>query len=182
MRYTELLLTSFGLSMDAFSAAVCRGTTLKKRAFPVGIVTALFFGIFQAIMPLTGYYLGNGFIASLERYSNHIAFVLLTVIGLKMIIESRAEDETESTFSIGQLFLLAVATSIDAMAVGLIFAVQGTKPFIPSAVIGAVTFAVSAVGVYIGRKFGAKWEKKAEIAGGVVLVLIGIKFLLDGIK
>ena len=184
MNYTELLLTSFGLSMDAFSASVCRGTSLKKCTFPVCIITALFFGIFQALMPIIGYLLGNGVMSELERYDGYIAFGVLAVLGAKMVFESHRDDEVkrECDYNIGQLLLLALATSVDAMAVGFPFSAQGTEPFIPSAVIGVITFAVSAFGVGIGRKAGEKCGNGAETTGGIVLILIGVKFLLEGIK
>lgn len=183
MGYAELFLTALGLSMDAFSAAVCRGTVLKKRVLFTGAVTALFFGSAQAIMPVIGYLLGNTFISQLERFDHWIAFVLLVLIGIKMIIEANFGDEEENVdeLSIGQLFLLAIATSIDAMAVGLLFSAQGTAPLFPSAVIGTVTFVISFAGVIIGSKFGSKFGRGAESAGGGVLILIGLKLLIDGI-
>jgi len=184
MGFTEILLTAFGLSMDAFSAAVCKGTAAGEKVFMKGMVTALLFGIFQAVMPLTGYLLGSGFMAQLERYDHWIAFLLLAVLGVKMIMEAHSEsgDKSGKTTNIWELLLLAIATSIDAMAVGLVFAANGTAPLLPSAVIGAVTFAVSFVGVIIGRKFGSHTGAKAEAAGGAVLILIGTKLLIDGIK
>ena len=182
MGLTEILLTAAGLSMDAFSAAVCKGTASRGRVIITALFTALMFGAFQAIMPLTGYILGSGFMSQLEKYDHWTAFILLAVLGVKMIIDARSENESSGGIAFPELLMLSVATSIDAMAVGLVFAANGTAPLFPSFVIGAVTFAVSFAGVLIGRKFGSDAGSKAETAGGAVLILIGVKLLLEGIK
>lgn len=186
MGITELVLLSVGLAMDAFSVSVCKGLSMKKLSYRDGLVIALFFGIFQAGMPLIGYFLGSRFADYISSFSHWVAFVLLGVIGGKMIFEAlHDEDETDEkvgfTLKIGELFVLAIATSIDALAVGIVFAAEGAHLALSVTMIGAITFALSFVGVVIGNKFGSRYEKKAEIAGGLILVLIGIKLLLDGL-
>lgn len=186
MGITELVLLSVGLAMDAFSVSVCKGLSMKKLSYRDGLIIALFFGIFQAGMPLIGYFLGSRFAGYISSFSHWVAFVLLGVIGGKMIFEAlHDEDETdgngEFTLKIGELFVLAIATSIDALAVGIVFAAEGAHLALSVTMIGAITFALSFLGVVIGNKFGSRYEKKAEIAGGSILVLIGIKLLLDGL-
>lgn len=186
MNLTELVLLSLGLAMDAFSVSVCKGLSMKKIDYKGAFLTALFFGVFQAGMPLIGYFLGSRFESFISQYSHWVAFILLGFIGGKMIFEvlrGGDDDEAESEYKlkIGELFVLAIATSIDALAVGVVFAAQKTPVVSSVIVIGAITFVMSLVGVGIGNRFGSKYEKKAEFAGGVVLVLIGTKLLLDGL-
>ena len=186
MGITELLLISLGLAMDAFSVSVCKGLSMKKLNLKGGVITALFFGVFQALMPMIGYFLGSRFADFISSFSHWVSFVLLAVIGGKMMIEAvRGGDEEESgkeySLDIKELFLLAVATSIDALAVGIVFAAEKTPVFSSVTVIGVVTFLLSLIGVYVGHRFGSKYEKKAELAGGAVLVLIGAKLLLEGL-
>ena len=186
MNLTELVLLSLGLAMDAFSVSVCKGLSMKKIDYKGAFLTALFFGVFQAGMPLLGYFLGSRFESFISQYSHWVAFILLGFIGGKMIFEvlrGGDDDEAESEYKlkIGELFVLAIATSIDALAVGVVFAAQKTPVVSSVIVIGAITFVMSLVGVGIGNRFGSKYEKKAEFAGGVVLVLIGTKLLLDGL-
>lgn len=186
MNLFELIMLSLGLAMDAFSVSVCNGLSMKTIDYKGSFLTALFFGAFQAGMPLIGFFLGSRFEQYISRYSHWIAFVLLGFIGGKMIFEvmhSGKDEETQQEYSlnIGELFVLAIATSIDALAVGVVFAAQKTPVISSVAVIGTVTFVTSLIGVAIGNRFGSKYEKKAEFAGGAVLVLIGVKLLLDGL-
>lgn len=186
MGITELVLLSVGLAMDAFSVSVCKGLSMKKLNLRYGFIIALFFGVFQAGMPLIGYFLGSRFAGFISSFSHWVAFALLGIIGAKMIFEAlHDEDETnkngEFSLKIGELFVLAVATSIDALAVGIVFAAAKAHLVLSVTMIGAITFVLSFVGVVIGNKFGSRYEKKAEIAGGLILVLIGIKLLLDGL-
>ena len=186
MGITELILLSLGLAMDAFSVSVCKGLSMKKINYGGALVTALFFGGFQAAMPLIGYFLGSRFEQYISRYSHWVAFVLLGFIGGKMIFEviRGGEDsgsESEYKLDIKELFILAIATSIDALAVGVVFAAQKDSILLSVTAIGVITFALSLAGVVIGNRFGSKYEKKAELAGGIVLVLIGTKLLLDGL-
>jgi putative Mn2+ efflux pump MntP len=186
MSITELLLISVGLAMDAFSVSVCKGLSMKKFNLKGGIITALFFGSFQGVMPVIGYFLGSRFENIISSFSHWVSFVLLAFIGGKMIYEAikggeESEDGKEYRLDIKELFLLAIATSIDALAVGIVFAAEKTDLLFSVTMIGVVTFVLSLVGVFIGHRFGSRYEKKAEIAGGTVLVLIGLKLLLEGL-
>lgn len=187
MNLAELLLLSVSLAMDAFSVSVCKGLSMKKIDYKGGAVTALFFGGFQAFMPLIGYFLGSRFAGYINSFSHWIAFVLLGFIGGKMIFEALHEDNDSECslkgykLDLKELFILAVATSIDALAVGIVFATEGANLALSVSLIGIITFILSFIGIIIGNKFGSKYEKKAEVAGGTVLVLIGIKILLEGL-
>ena len=185
MGITELLLISVGLAMDAFSVSVCKGLSMKKLDLKGGVITALFFGAFQAFMPVIGYYLGSRFADFISSFSHWVSFGLLAVIGGKMMIEAikGGDDESENEYrlNIKELFVLAVATSIDALAVGIVFAAEKTPVITSVTIIGAVTFLLSLAGVYIGHRFGSKYEKKAELAGGAILIIIGVKLLLEGL-
>ena len=186
MGIIELLLLAVGLSMDALSVAVCKGLSMKKLSIKDGLIIALFFGGFQALMPAIGYFLGSRFENFINSFSHWITFILLGIIGGKMIFEAlKGEDESEQEgeyrLNIRELIMLAIATSIDALAVGIVFAAQDAKLVFSVTVIGCITFALSFAGVIIGHKFGSKHEKKAEIAGGIILVLIGVKLLLQGL-
>lgn len=186
MGITELLLLSLGLAMDAFSVSVCKGLSMKKIDYKGAAVTALFFGVFQGLMPLIGYFLGSRFEKFISTYSHWIAFILLGFIGGKMIyevIKGGDEDSVSGEYKLDlkELFVLAIATSIDALAVGVIFAAQKTNLIFSVSVIAAITFVVCLAGVAIGNRFGSKYQKKAELTGGIVLVIIGIKLLIDGL-
>ena len=185
MGITELLLISVGLAMDAFSVSVCKGLSMKKLDLKGGVITALFFGAFQAFMPVIGYFLGSRFEDFISSFSHWVSFGLLAVIGGKMMIEAikSGDDESENEYrlNIKELFVLAVATSIDALAVGIVFAAEKTPVITSVTIIGVVTFLLSFAGVYIGHRFGSKYEKKAELAGGAILIIIGVKLLLEGL-
>lgn len=182
MNLTELFLLAAGLAADAFSAAVCQGIRMKKINPAGAVLTALFFGVFQAGMPLAGCFLGSRFAGVTARYEHWIAFILLGIIGGKMIWEAFHPEENsggEYAFSLKDIFMLSVATSIDAMAVGIVFSAQKTDIFLSVSVIGTVTFLLALAGVFIGNRFGSRYGKSAEIAGGAVLVFIGLKLFLD---
>ena len=182
MGFSELLLIAVGLSMDAFAVAVCKG--LKMRRLDIGktAVIALFFGGFQALMPLIGYYLGSLFADMVTRYSHWVAFALLLAIGGNMIKESLGEEENVSNdMGFKSMLLLAIATSIDALAVGVSLAFLKVAILPAVLFIGCITFVCSAAGVKIGSIFGDKYQSKAELCGGIILILIGIKILLDGL-
>lgn len=185
MTAAELILLAIGLSADAFSVAVCKGLAMKRASLRRALLTALFFGTFQGLMPALGYFLGSRFEQYICRYSHWVAFALLGFIGTKMIFEAvrggNEPDEPDSRFGLAELSLLAVATSIDALAVGVVFAAQGMAVLAPAAVIAGVTFAVSLAGAAIGCRFGSRSGSRAELAGGAVLIIIGIKLLLGGL-
>ena len=168
--------------MDAFAVAVCKGLKMRKIEYDKMLLIGLFFGGFQALMPLIGWLIGMKFQRFIERYDHWVAFVLLAIIGGKMIYESfkNDEDEDDASFGISELFVLAIATSIDALAVGIAFAMFEDVSILYSiTVIGCITFILSVFGVAIGNKFGAAYKNKAELAGGIILVLLGLKILLE---
>lgn len=187
MGILELLLVAVGLSMDAFAVAVCKGLNMSRINYKRGALIALFFGTFQGLMPLIGWFLGVQFEKYIVSLDHWVAFLLLGFIGGKMIAEAfekEKEDCCPDKFSIGELFILAIATSIDALAVGITFALIAPTTGISVAVIliGVITFALSFVGVVIGNKFGAKYKKRAELAGGIILCLMGLKILLEHLE
>ncbi len=180
----ELLILAVGLSMDAFAVSVCKGLSLGKIK-PVHMTAAgLWFGGFQALMPLIGYILGSSFADAVSKYAHWIAFVLLAFIGTGMIKEALCEEDDQdsdgSSMSPKVMLPLAVATSIDALAVGVTFAFLKVAVIPAVSLIGAVTFVFSAAGVKIGNLFGSKYRSKAELCGGVILILLGIKIVLEG--
>ncbi|MDE5558615.1 MAG: manganese efflux pump MntP family protein [Ruminococcus sp.] len=184
MGVAELLLLSVGLAMDTFSASICEGIRMKKINRAGAVLTALFFGIFQAGMPLFGYFLGGHFADITARYDHWIAFILLGIIGGKMLWEAfhpEISDNKEYSFSLKDILILSVATSIDAMAVGIIFSAKKTNILFSVTAIGVVTFVLSFAGVVIGNRFGGKYGNKAEIVGGLVLIFIGTKLLFQDI-
>ena len=180
MSVTELFLLALGLSMDAFAAAVCKGLALQKMSWKKAAVTGLYFGGFQAAMPVIGYFLGRQFERFIASFAPWIAFILLLIIGANMIREAFGEEEHYSD-SVGfrEMSVLAVATSIDALAVGVSFAFLQVKIAPAAALIGITTFLLSAIGVKIGSLFGSRFRSRAEIAGGAILILIGLKILLE---
>lgn len=183
MTFFELFLIGIGLSMDAFAVSICKGLSMQKIDKKYTLCIGLFFGGFQALMPLTGYLLGNQFSGYIERFDHWIAFVLLALIGFNMIKESREEEEEEEKPYAGinfkELLILAVATSIDALAVGISFSFLQIDIAAAALIIGCTTFVLSLVGVVVGNRFGARFEKPSQIAGGIVLIAIGLKILLE---
>lgn len=183
MNVWEIFLVAVGLSMDAFAVAVCKGLKMPKiNPKQTGII-ALFFGGFQALMPLIGYFLGKQFEQYIVSIDHWITFILLGIIGGKMIYESFKKDEDNNGgFSIKEIFVLAIATSIDALAVGITFAFLQVNIAISVSLIGIITFVLSGFGVFIGHKFGEKYKSKAEFTGGLILILIGLKILLEHLE
>lgn len=182
MSILDLFILAVGLSMDAFAVSVCKGLSLGKIKPKHMCIAGAWFGGFQALMPLIGYFLGSFFAEMIEKYDHWVAFVLLAIIGGNMIKESFGKDEKiDSSMDVKSMLLLAIATSIDALAVGVTFAFLQVQIVPAVSFIGVITFIFSAVGVKIGSLFGTKYKSKAELFGGIVLVLIGIKILLEGI-
>ena len=182
MSIWDLFILAVGLSMDAFAVSVCKGLSLGKIKPKHMCIAGAWFGGFQALMPLIGYFLGSFFAEMIEKYDHWDAFVLLAIIGGNMIKESFGKDEkVDSSMDVKSMLLLAIATSIDALAVGVTFAFLQVQIVPAVSFIGVITFIFSAVGVKIGSLFGTKYKSKAELFGGIVLVLIGIKILLEGI-
>ena len=180
MGILELFLIGIGLSMDAFAVAVCKGLGMRRINKGQAAVVALFFGSFQALMPLIGWTLGRQFAVYIIRVDHWISFLLLTYLGGKMVWEAlRGEESVSSRFDLRELFLLAVATSIDALAVGITFAFLRVEILSAIAVIGCTTFVLSLLGVVVGNRFGSRYQQRAEITGGAILILIGLKILLE---
>lgn len=182
MGLLELFVLAVGLSMDAFAVSICKGLSLGKIKAKHMCIAGAWFGGFQALMPLIGYFLGSFFAEAITKYDHWIAFVLLVLIGGNMIKEAFGkEEELNNAMDVKTMFLLAVATSIDALAVGVTFAFLQVQ-IVPAIIfIGVVTFVFSAVGIKIGSIFGTKYKSKAEFIGGVILILIGLKILLEGV-
>lgn len=190
MGLIELILLAVGLSMDAFAVSVCKGLAMKKVDFRNACICGIWFGGFQAIMPFIGYLLGSNFEQYINAIAPWIAFILLVLIGGNMVREAIGCDcdEESADLDVKTMFLMAVATSIDALAVGITFACVPIDIFAASTfmntifgvlMIGATTFAISCFGVKIGNVFGTKYKKKAEITGGIILIAIGVKILLE---
>lgn len=180
MGIIELILTSIGLGMDSFAVSICKGLSMKKMDFKKAIIIGIYFGGFQALMPLIGFYLANIFKDKVTEVSGLISFVLLVFIGIKMIKEAFNQDGENCNDSIDfkTMLILAIATSIDALAVGVSLALLNANIWISILFIGVITFFLSVLGVKIGNIFGDKYEQKAEIAGGIILILIGLKILI----
>ncbi len=190
MGLLELLLLAIGLSMDAFAVSVCKGLAMKQVHFREASICGIWFGGFQALMPFIGYLLGARFSQYINTFAPWIAFVLLALIGANMIREAVGEDDEEASAALDlkTMFLMAIATSIDALAVGITFACVPVQLFAATellntlaavCIIGIATFCLSCVGVKIGNIFGVKYKARAEISGGVILILIGLKILLE---
>ena len=192
MGFLELFLLAIGLSMDAFAVSVCKGLAMKKVTFRNAAICGVWFGGFQALMPFIGYLLGSGFEKYINAVAPWIAFVLLALIGGNMIREALSKDDededTSAALDVKTMFLMAVATSIDALAVGITFACvpveiiaasQLVNTLVAVCLIGATTFVLSCAGVKAGSVFGSRYKSKAEFVGGTILILIGVKILLE---
>ena len=186
MDYLEPLLVAISLSMDAFAVSTSKGLCVKKASLRQMATCGIWFGGFQALMPLLGYLLGTLFKDAIERYDHWVAFGLLALIGINMLREALSKEEEEkcdasgNDFGVKTMFVMAVATSIDAMAIGVGLAMAGdVNIWVAIAFIGVITCLMSALGVKIGNVFGSRYEKKAEAAGGIILILLGAKILLE---
>ena len=181
MGLIELFLIAVWLSMDAFAVSVCKGLAMPKCTFKKAAIVGLWFGGFQALMPAIGYVLGAQFQEAIASIDHWIAFVLLALIGGNMIHEAldNDEEEADASLNVKTMFLLAVATSIDALAIGITFAFLKVNIIPAVCFIGIVTFIISFAGVKIGNVFGARYKNKAEIVGGIILILLGLKILLE---
>ena len=180
MILTEIILLAIALGMDALSVSLCKGLSMKEMKWKNAIIIGLYFGIFQAVMPCIGYVAGIKFQSIIESWSHWIALVLLAFIGLNMIKEAIwGEEEANDRIDFKTMIMLAIATSIDALIVGVTFAVLKNDIIIPAIIIGVITFIMSVAGVKLGNAFGNKMGKNAEIFGGIVLILIGIKVVVE---
>ena len=185
MSIVELFLIGVGLSMDAFAVAVCQGLCMPKLNLRQGGVIALYFGGFQALMPLIGWFLGSQFAGYIQSFDHWVAFVLLALIGGNMVREALSPEEEETSCAVNskldhkKLFMMAVATSIDALAIGVAFAFMDVLILPVVSLIGCTTFCLSLVGVVVGNFFGSRYKKRAELTGGIILILLGVKILLE---
>ena len=193
MGIAELLVLAIGLSMDAFAVSVCKGLETKKITIKQMVLAGLWFGGFQALMPAIGYFLGQAFAGAIKKYDHWVAFALLAFIGINMFKEAFSDESADegnadknsgevcskNCFGVKTMFIMAVATSIDALAVGVTFAFLKVNIVSAVSFIGVITFVFSFAGVKIGNIFGAKYEKKAQMTGGIILILIGLKILLE---
>ena len=181
MGIIELLLLAVGLAMDAFAVSVCKGLSVERAGARQMLICGLWFGGFQALMPAAGYLLGSAFAGYISAVDHWIAFILLCFIGINMICESRAEkaEEVSNSFRFAAMLPMAVATSIDALAVGITFAFLQVNILAAVSTIGVITFFISALGIKIGGIFGCRFKAKAECFGGVILILLGLKILLE---
>lgn len=180
MSFMELILIGIGLSMDAFAVSICKGLSVGKIKPRHMLSAGIWFGGFQALMPLIGFMLGSAFEQYITSIDHWVAFILLGIIGVNMIKESREEETNQdASFGFRAMLVLAVATSIDALAVGITFAFLRVDIIPAIAIIGVTTFAFSIAGIKIGSVFGAKYKSKAEFFGGAVLIFLGIKILIE---
>lgn len=180
MSTAELFLIALGLSMDACAVSVCKGLSVQKLKLRHALLAGIYFGLFQGLMPVIGYAMGFRFENIIKEIDHWIAFVLLAVIGINMIREAFGEaEEHNDDFGVKTMLVLAVATSIDALAVGISFAFLNVNILAAAAFIAVITFSLSALGTYIGHKFGERFKSRAEFAGGIILVGMGLKILLE---
>lgn len=195
MNFIDIFLIAIGLAMDAFAVAICKGLNMNKFKLNHSLIIALFFGFFQAFMPLIGWFLGSRFQKYIVSVDHWIAFLLLSVIGINMlretfkggesnccndsIVTSQSLESQKDNLNIKQLFVLAIATSIDALAVGITFALNDVNIPKAASIIGIITLILAFIGVIIGNKFGDKYEKKATLTGGIILILMGVKILVS---
>ena len=181
MDILEILLIAIGLAMDAFTVSICKGLSMKKMSWKKAIIVGLYFGIFQALMPIIGYFLGSTFEDLVTHIDHWIAFVLLVAIGRNMLKEAFANhsENCNDNVDFKTMSILAIATSIDALAIGITFAFLQVNIWISAIIIGIVTFAISIIGVKIGNEFGDRYERRAETVGGFILIFMGVKILLE---
>lgn len=181
MGVLEIVLISIGLAMDAFAVSICKGLSMKKMSWKKALIVALYFGIFQGVMPVIGYLLGTSFESLVTKIDHWIAFGLLLLIGINMLKEAFGNEAESCNDNVDfkTMVVLAIATSIDALAIGITFAFLQVNIIFASLMIGVITFVICIIGVKIGNKFGDKYERKAETVGGLILILMGIKILLE---
>ena len=182
MSIIEIALIGVGLAMDAFAVSICKGLAMRRMNYKKAIIIAAFFGVFQALMPALGYVLGTTFANKIAAIDHWIAFILLALIGANMIKEALSSDDDEcqdDSLRLGDLIMLSIATSIDALAVGITFAFFNVSLLLSVSMIGIITFIICVIGVKVGNVFGEKYKSKAELSGGLILIVMGAKILID---
>ena len=187
MGFIELFILAVGLSMDAFAVSICKGLSMKKATLREGAICGTWFGGFQALMPLLGFYLGSIFADTIQKVDYLVAFGLLAIIGINLLKEAFSKEcdcgcqEQDADLSFKTMFVMAIATSIDALAVGVSLAMEDADIWLAIGLIGVVTFIMCAIGVKVGNIFGSRYEKKAQAAGGFILLGLGLKMLIEGL-
>ena len=179
MKSYGIVLLAIGLAMDAFAVSICKGITIKEKLNKNGLVIATWFGTFQGIMPLIGYFLMNTVNGYLEGIKEYVIFGLLAYIGIAMMVEAFKKEEMNSSIGFKEMLALSIATSLDALSVGMTISLMGINIILAVFVIAAITFSLCFIGVRIGSKFGNKYKSKAEMLGGIILILIGLKVLIE---
>lgn len=179
MSIFELFLTSISLSMDAFAASICKGLSNKKNKLKTGLIISLSFGFFQALMPLTGYFLGNIMSDKIIKFDHYIALILLTLIGISMIKESNEKDDINNNINIKEILVLSIATSIDALVIGITLSFLRVNIYTSVSFIGTITTIVCFIGYQLGNVIGNKLNKYSKILGGIILIIIGIKIFIE---
>ena len=189
MGIIEIFMLAVGLSMDAFAVSVCKGLCMKKATLKSQAICGAWFGGFQGLMPLIGFFLATLFADAIRDFDHWVAFVLLGIIGFNMLKEAFSKETVDSCdvsgeadLSVKTMFVMAVATSIDAMAAGISLAMEGANIFVAVLFISVITFVLSAIGVKVGSQFGSRFEKKAQFCGGVILIVLGLKILIEGLQ
>lgn len=184
MSITEIILIGIGLAMDAFAVSVCKGLSMRKLNLKKGLIISTYFGLFQGLMPTIGYILGTSFEKIIIKIDHWIVFALLLLLGINMLKEALSQNSESNNDKVDfkTMIVLALATSIDALAIGITFAFLRVKIISSALIITTITFVLSFIGVTIGNKFGNKYEKKAQVIGGLILILMGIKILLEHLE
>lgn len=179
MKLSSIILVAISLSMDAFAISICKGLGMKNKSYKKAFVIAIYFGLFQALMPIIGYLFGFSVNSIFNKINSIISFMILVSIGISMLIDSNEKKDLDDSINFKSMIVLAIVTSIDALAIGITFAFLNVNVIISSILIGAITFAITFLGVLIGNTFGSKYASRAQILGGVILILTGIKILLN---
>ena len=179
MSILGIIILAIGVAMDAFAVSICKGTTVKKDVNKKSILVATWFSVFQGVMPLIGYFLMDIVDSYLSGIKEYVIFALLTYLGIVMIINSFKKEDIDGNFSFKEMLVLSIATSLDALSVGMTLSLLKVNIFVAIMIIALITFVFSYIGVRIGKKFGDKYKNKAEIIGGIVLILIGFKILIE---
>ena len=179
MKLTSIILVAISLSMDAFAISICKGLSMKENNYKKAFVIALYFGLFQALMPIIGYLFGFSVNSILNKINSFLAFIILVSIGISMLVDSNEKSELDDSVNFKTMIVLAVVTSIDALAIGVTFAFLNVNIIVSSILIGIITFVITILGVLIGNKVGSKYASRAQLLGGLILILTGIKILLN---
>lgn len=179
MSFIEILLIAFSLSADASGVSTCKGIAVNKIKITDALKIGLYFGIFQMLMPILGYYLGRSILKEIFKYSNYITFILLFIIGIRMISDAKNNKTINDIINTKELLVLAIATSLDAFAIGIAFSINNIRVLLPSTIIGIITFILSFTCFIIGNKIGLKWQTKSLIISGIILILLSLKSLFN---